>query len=74
MAPDTEPNFSRRLTAPALSNFGQHYDRIQQLTPFPVDQVARYALAASIAIPAIPVVLAEMPIGVVIKDLLSALR
>ena len=66
--------FLQALDSTALSSFGQHYDRIQGLTPFPVDKVALYALAASIAIPAIPVVLAEMPIGVVIKDLLSALR
>ena len=67
-------DFLQAIDSTALSSFGQHYDRIQQLTPFPVDKVALYALAAAIAIPAIPVVLAEMPIGVVLKDLLSALR
>jgi hypothetical protein len=66
--------FLQAIDSTALSSFGQHYKRIEKLTPFPGDKVALYALAAAIAIPAIPVVLAEMPIGVVVKDLLSALR
>ena len=69
-----QAEFLQALDSMALSSLGQHYKRIEDLTPFPVDKVALYALAAAIAIPALPVVLAEMPIGVVLKDLLSALR
>jgi hypothetical protein len=58
----------------ALNNFGQDYKRIEDLKPFPADIGSLYTLAAAIAIPALPTVLAEIPLAVVLKDLFDALR
>jgi hypothetical protein len=69
-----QAEFLQAIDSTALSSFGQNYNRIEKLTPFPVDKVALYVLASAMAIPAIPVVLAEMPIGLVLRDLLRALR
>jgi len=57
-----------------LAGFGNKYEKIDQLLPFPADKGSCYALAASIAIPALTVVLAEIPLAVVLKDLFRALR
>jgi hypothetical protein len=58
----------------ALANYGKTYEKIEQLRPFPADKGALYTLAASVVIPALPVVLAEVPFAVVLQDLLKALR
>ena len=58
----------------ALNNFGQSYDRIKQLKPFPADKGSLYTLAAAIAIPALPVVIAQIPVAVVLSALFKALR
>lgn len=72
-----EGNEAEFLHAPeisALSDYGQSYERIKQLKPFPADTDSLYALAAAVAIPALPVVLAQIPVAVVLADLLKALR
>jgi len=55
-------------------NFSQLYDRIKTLVPIPVDRATLIPLALSIAIPALPTIFAEIPVGVALQDLLKALR
>lgn len=57
-----------------LNGFGQDYKKIEKLMPFLADRVALYGLAAAVVIPALPVVLAEIPVAVVLKELVTALR
>jgi hypothetical protein len=58
----------------ALANYANAYQKIEELKPFPVDKGSLYILAAAVVIPALPVILAEVPIGVVLKELLKALH
>jgi hypothetical protein len=69
-----EPEFLQAPEITALNNMGRSYDRIKQLQPFPADKGSLYALAAAVAIPALPVILAQIPVVVVLKGLLKALR
>ena len=69
-----ETEFLRAPEITALNNFAQSYERIKQLNPFPADKGSLYALAASLVIPALPVVLAQVPVSVVLTDLFKALR
>lgn len=57
-----------------LCDYGQNYERIEQLRPFPVDRAPLIALAVSVIIPMLPVILAVIPLAVVLKSLLNALR
>jgi hypothetical protein len=57
-----------------LCDYGQAYDRIEEMKPFPTDRSALIALALSVAIPALPVVVAEVPLIVILKQLLGALK
>jgi len=68
---------SQILTEMGSSNvldYSQAYDRIKQLIPLPVDVGTLIQLALSILIPALPMILAEIPVRVVLKDLLQALH
>ena len=69
-----EAEFLQAAETVALNNLGESYDRIKKLKPFPSDTGSLYALAAAVAIPALPVILAQIPVAVVLKDLLRALR
>ena len=69
-----EAEFLQAPEVSTLADFGQAYERISQLKPFPADIGTLYALGAAIAIPALPAILAEIPLAIVLKDLLSALR
>jgi len=65
------------LTAPessCLSDYGQSYEKLAALKPFPADRGALIGLAASLAVPMLPVILAVVPLVVVLKSLLEALR
>ena len=57
-----------------LANFGRSYEKIEQMSAFPADRGALYTLAAAVAIPALPVILAQIPLAVVLEDLFKALR
>jgi hypothetical protein len=68
---------SEFLLAPestTLANFGNVYEKIEQMKPFPGDKGSLYALAAAIAVPALPVILAQIPVAVVLTGLFKALR
>ena len=69
-----ESEFLQASEITTLANFGKTYKKIEQLNPFPADKGAIYTLAAAILIPAVPVVLTQIPLVVILKDLLSALR
>jgi hypothetical protein len=58
----------------SLLNYGLEYDRIKALNPFPTDKGALIGLALSVAVPALPTILAVIPLAVVLKDLLGTLR
>jgi len=65
------------LNAPeisALIDFESSFENIEKLQPFPFDKGALVALLISIALPMLPVVLAEIPLIEVLKGLLSALK
>lgn len=65
------------LTAPecsTLADYGRSYEKLQRLRPFPANRGALIALAAALVIPMSPVILAVVPLVVVLKDLLAALR
>lgn len=57
-----------------LTDYGSSYDKISKLKPFPVDREALIGLAMSVAVPLLPVILAVVPLIVVAKDLLKAMR
>jgi hypothetical protein len=52
-----------------LSDFGRVYEKLKELKPYPID-----VEGISVVIPMLPVVLAAIPLVVVLKTLLEALR
>ena len=65
------------LVAPessAVANYGHIYDTIKNMNSFPADKGALYTLAGAVVIPALPVILTQIPLAVVLSDLLKALH
>ena len=65
------------LGAPEIStlcDYGEAYERIENMKPFPIDKGALIGLVLSMLIPALPTVVAEIPMVVILKQLLGALR
>jgi len=69
-----EDEFSSAPESRALASFGQSYRRLEQLNPFPADKAALITLALSVVIPMVPLLLSVIPIAVILKLLLKALR
>jgi hypothetical protein len=69
-----EAEFLQAPESTTLANFGNSYEKLAQLKPFPADKGSLYVLAAAVAIPALPVILAVVPLAVVLRDLFHALR
>jgi hypothetical protein len=69
-----EAEFLQARDSSSLAGYARCFEKIEQLQPFPADKGALYTLAASVAIPALPVILAEIPIAVVLQNLFKALR
>ena len=69
-----EEEFLQAVEISALADYGNAYEKVEQLKPFPADKGALYTLAAAVVVPALPVILAEVPLAVVLKDLLKALH
>jgi hypothetical protein len=69
-----EADFLQAPESSRLSSYGQVYEKIGKLKPFPVDKGSLYILAMAVVLPLLPAVLTEIPVVVVIKDLLKALR
>lgn len=65
------------LTAPeasTLTDYGASYENIEAMQPFPFDKGAFLSLALAVAVPLLPALLAQIPLAVVLKDLLEAAR
>jgi hypothetical protein len=65
------------LAAPeisALTDFAASFENVENMKPFPFDRGAFMALVLAVAVPMLPVVLAEIPLVEVLKGLLSAVR
>ena len=69
-----ESEFLTAAESSTLANYGHVYEKIEAMNSFPADKGALYTLAAAVVIPALPVILAEIPLAVVLSDLLKALR
>jgi hypothetical protein len=69
-----EEEFPATPEASTLTDYGSSYQNIEHLQPFPFDQGAFVALILAVAIPLLPVVLAEVPFVTVLKALLEAVR
>lgn len=69
-----EADFLQAQESSTLANFGQSYEKIEQLSLFPADKQDLIPLALAIAIPAFPVIIAQILVTVVLTDLLRALR
>jgi hypothetical protein len=69
-----ETEFLQAPESTTLANFAKGYQQIVQLKPFPADIGSLYGLAAAVAIPALPVILAQIPLKIVVLDLLKTLR
>jgi hypothetical protein len=68
---------TERLDAADVTNlalYGASYDRIKAMRPFPIDKSTLVGLAAAVAIPLFPVVLAEIPISVIVRSLIKAVE
>jgi hypothetical protein len=65
------------LVAPessTLADYGQSYERLERMKPFPADRGTFIALGLSLALPMLPAILAVIPLVVVLKSLLQALH
>jgi hypothetical protein len=62
------------MQSSSVLDYSQMYDRVKQLIPLPVDTITFVPLALSIVTPALPTIVAEIPVTVVLKDLLQALH
>jgi hypothetical protein len=72
-----EENEEEVIAAPEIStlcDYNSAYNNVEDMNPIPVDKEALTGLALAIAIPALPVILAQVPIQVVLQDLLEALK
>ncbi|MGA7221330.1 MAG: hypothetical protein WBX16_00620 [Candidatus Acidiferrales bacterium] len=69
-----ETDFLEARESNTLAGFGRVYESIEKINAFPADKGALYTLAAAVLIPALPVILAEVPFIVVLSGLLKALR
>jgi hypothetical protein len=69
-----EIEFLQSPESTTLANFAKGYQEIAQLKPVPADMGTLYGLAAAVAIPALPVVLAQIPLKIVVMDLLKTLH
>jgi len=69
-----EEEFPSSPEPSTLTDYGSSYQNIEHLQPFPFDRAAFVALILAVAIPMLPVVLAEIPFAEVLKGLLSEVR
>ncbi len=69
-----EGEFLQAAESTTLANFGHVYENIGALRPFPADRGALITLAAAVAVPALPVILTQVPLIVILDDLLKALH
>ena len=69
-----ETEFLQAPESSTLADYGRAYEKIESMNVFLADKGSLYTLAAAIVIPAMPMILAQVPLAVVLSDLLKALR
>lgn len=72
-----EEHEDEAMAAPEMStlcDYNSAYKNVEDMYPIPVDKEALTGLAVAMLIPALPVILAEVPIQTVLQDLLSAAK
>jgi len=69
-----ETDFLVASESSTLNDYSDAYEKIEKMNAFLADKGALYTLAGAVLIPALPMILAEVPIAVVLSDLLKALR
>jgi hypothetical protein len=57
-----------------LADFDLIYSNIKRMQPLPVDRNTLIGLALAVLVPLLPAVLAEIPLRVLMKELISAVR
>jgi len=67
-----EEEFLQAPESSTLADYGTSYEKIGELKPFPADLGSLYGLAIAVAIPAIFVIITEVPLVVVLEDLMKA--
>ena len=69
-----EAEFLQAPESSRVSSYGQIYQKIKQLKPFPADRSSLSLLTLAVVLPALPALLTEIPLVVVLKELLKALH
>ncbi len=69
-----EEEFLAAPEASTLTDYGASYENIEAMQPFPLDKGGLASLVVAIVVPMIPVILAQIPLAEVLKDLLEAVR
>jgi hypothetical protein len=69
-----EAEFLAAPESSTLADFGSAYEKIAEINAFPADKGTLYTLAAAVLIPALPMILAQVPFTVVLGDLFKAIR
>jgi len=69
-----EAEFLQAPESSTLYGFGQSYEKIKKLNSFPSDRGALVSLVLSVVIPALPLLLTQIPLTVVFDILFKALR
>lgn len=69
-----EAEFLQAPESSTLADYGQAFEKIEQLNPFPANKEDLIPLLLAVAIPAFPVIIAQIPVAVVLNDLFHALR
>jgi hypothetical protein len=69
-----EAEFLQAQETVTVTGFGITFEKIEGLEPFPANLASLYPLVAAVAIPALFVILTEIPLRVVIEDLLKAVH
>jgi len=69
-----EEEFPASPEASTLTDYGSSYQNIENLQPFPFDKGAFVGLILAVALPLLPVALAEVPFATVLKALLEAVK
>jgi hypothetical protein len=69
-----EAEFLTARESSTLADFGHAYEKLKDLKPFPLDRDALIVLGLSLLVPIFPVILAAIPLVVVLKTLLEALK
>lgn len=71
---DRAKEFSEAPNVSMLADFDLIYSNIKRMQPLPVDRNTLIGLALAVLVPLLPAVLAEIPLRVLMKEFISAVR